>query len=63
MPVVVLDEILHARILKEIEGSDFKTPDDYVIFVLKEVFGMPDGTSEAIAAKEIEASLKKLGYM
>ena len=63
MPTVMIDERLAQRILEEIEGSEFRTVDDYVHFVLAEVLGMAAGASDDAVSKEIEESMKKLGYM
>jgi len=65
MTTVHIDPVLHAKIEEEIRGSEFRTVDEYVNFVLREMLEASGGgtASEAADDEAIAASLQKLGYM
>jgi len=65
MTTVHLDPLIYAKILEEIRDSEFRTPDEYVNFVLAELLGssaQPTATDPA-DDEAVTRSLQKLGYM
>ena len=65
MSAIHVDPVLYAKILEEIRDSEFRTADEYVNFVLREVLDSP-GTEMAADSSNDEAvirSLQKLGYL
>ena len=65
MATVHIDPALHARIEEEIRGSEFRTVDEYVDFVLREMLGASNGVvaDEAAGEEAVAETLQKLGYM
>ena len=63
MTSVNINPEIYNRIVEEIRGTEMQSVDDYVNFVLAEVLGITAGSSDDAVSKEIEESMKKLGYM
>jgi Arc/MetJ-type ribon-helix-helix transcriptional regulator len=62
---VLIPADMYERILKKIEGTEFTSVSDYVLYVLKEVLGEepPSHTYSKEDEEKIESRLRSLGYV
>lgn len=60
---IFIPQYLYEKIKKKIEGSDFNSVSDYVVFVLKEVLETNNNEENISEKEKIKERLKALGYM
>ena len=53
---------LHGKIKEKIEGTEFKSVSEYVIFVLMEIITAEEETSKE-GESDVKERLRSLGYM
>lgn len=60
---IFIPRYLYEKIKKKIEGSDFNSVSDYVVFVLEEVLETNNNEEDIGEKEKIKERLKALGYM